>query len=167
MKIRDLLDRDLTALDADCTVAQAEEVFYQHHTTGLPVVDSMTKVIGFLSEKDILKAALPEYFSTRHFAFSASFLPDYGQLQRHLQKIRDLKVVNFMQSKVISFKEDDSDFYAASELIRLGLKLAPVVDGEDFLKGIISRSQLIRSILSKEEQQRENLPTQGESGKKS
>lgn len=62
MRIGELMDRDLTALFPDTTIAEAVEVLSTHRVSGLPVADQEGHLVGFISEKDIIRAALPGYF---------------------------------------------------------------------------------------------------------
>ena len=61
MLVGDLMDRDLTSLGEDATLMEAIEVLSRHRIPGLPIVDTEGRVVGFLSEKDIVRAALPGY----------------------------------------------------------------------------------------------------------
>ncbi|MCF4151418.1 CBS domain-containing protein [Dethiosulfovibrio sp. F2B] len=143
MKVGELVDRDLTALSEDCPVSEAIEVLYHHNASGLPVLDEENRVIGFISEKDIIKAALPGYV---HMLHDSSFLPDYGQFSSRLRDIADDPVSKYMKENVITFNEDDSDFYVANRVIKENIKIAPVLrDGQ--LVGIVSRSHLVRHLL--------------------
>lgn len=60
MRIADVMDRDLTALTVDSTLGEAIEVLSRHGLTGVPVVDDQLRLVGFLSEQDIVRAALPD-----------------------------------------------------------------------------------------------------------
>ena len=66
MVIEELMDRDLTALTEDTSLAEAIEVLSIHRISSAPVVNLDGKVVGILSEKDIVRAALPGYFKTPH-----------------------------------------------------------------------------------------------------
>lgn len=143
MKVGELIDRDLTALSADCPISEAIEVLYHHNASGLPVLDDENRVIGFISEKDIIKAALPGYV---HMLHNSSFLPDYGQFGVRLRSIAGDPVSKYMKQNIITFNEDDSDFYVANKVIKDNIKIAPVLrDG--VLIGVVSRSHLLRHLL--------------------
>ncbi len=137
------MDRDLTALSEQATLATAIEVLARHRLTGVPVLDEEGKVVGFISEKDIVKAALPGYFE---YIQDPSFIPDFGQFQSRLKKIRNEPVSRLMHRDVVSFSEDDSDFFVAMTLIRNNLKRAPVIrDG--VLVGVVNRTDLLERIM--------------------
>ncbi|HPE91864.1 MAG TPA: CBS domain-containing protein, partial [Synergistales bacterium] len=124
MLVGDLMDRDLTAVSPETTVAEAVEIMAGHRISGVPVVDEEGKVMGFLSEKDVVRAALPGYFDLLQ---DSSFLPDYGQFRKRLQRVSLERVDKYMKSDVIVFEEQDTDLHAAMALISRNLKRAPVV----------------------------------------
>lgn len=143
MRIGDVMDRDLTALTSETTVAEAIEILSRHRVTGAPVVDEEGLVVGFLSEKDIVKAALPGYFE---YIQDPSFIPDFGQLRSRLRKISRDRVERFMVKEVLSFQEDDSDFFVAMTLIRNNLKRAPILR-EGVLVGVVNRADILEHIM--------------------
>ena len=147
MRICEVMDRDLTALSPDTSLSEAIEVLTRHRDSGIPVVDPSGRVQGFVSEKDIMKAALPGYFD---YLQDPSFIPDYGQFQKRLKKIGKDPISKVMAKDVVSFSEEDSDFYVAITLIRNHLKRAPVVrDG--ILVGVVNRADLLERIMMEEE----------------
>jgi CBS domain-containing protein len=143
MLVEEIMDRDLTAVSPDTTVAEAVEILSAQRISGVPVVDDEGRVIGFLSEKDIVKAALPGYFDLLQ---DSSFLPDYGQFTRRLRTVSLDCVDKYMKKDVIVFDEKDTDLHVAMVLITKNLKRAPVVrDG--LFAGVISRADLLDHIL--------------------
>lgn len=143
MKVADIMDRDLTSILESCPVEQAIRILHVHRMSGLPVVDEENHVTGFISEKDIVKAALPKYMN---MLSDSSFLPDYGQFRKHLLDISNEPVSRFMVTDVITFNEDDSDFNVATIVLKNNIKLAPVLrDG--MMVGIISRTHLLEHML--------------------
>ena len=143
MKIGELMDRDLTALHEENTVAEAIETLLRHHMTGLPVLDDDCHVLGFVSEEDVIKSALPDYVSKLP---SSAFLPDYGQFSVRLAAVGAKPVKDIMHRGCIAFDVDDADFVVAAEMIRRHIKVAPVLK-DGVMEGYISRAYLIRSMI--------------------
>lgn len=153
MKVGEIIDRDLSSLSADCPVSEAIEVLYHHNASGLPVLNDENRVIGFISEKDIIKAALPGY---AHMLQDSSFLPDYGQFSVRLRAIANDPISKYMKVNITSFDEEDSDFYVANKVIKDNIKIAPVLrDG--VLIGVVSRSHLLRHLLLHPERVEQSL----------
>ena len=144
MRIGDVMDRDLTAIAPDSPVSEAIEVLSRHRLTGIPVVDEEGHVLGFISEKDIIKAALPGYFE---YLQDSSFIPDFDQFQTRLRRISREPVQRFMVKKVATLKEEDSDFGVAMTLIQQNIKRAPVLR-EGILVGVANRADLLERLMA-------------------
>ncbi|MDI3473187.1 MAG: hypothetical protein PWQ48_1468 [Thermotogaceae bacterium] len=150
MKVRDLMIRDITAVFADQKVEDVIKICSKQFFTGLPVVDEEMKVIGFISESDIISGAVPSYYSMLQ---SASFIPDTNQFKGNLERIKDKPVSEFMTKPRI-VKESDSAIYAADLLIRNGWRMLCVVDDEEKLVGLVTRMQLLWGIIRNKNSER-------------
>jgi CBS domain-containing protein len=139
MKVKEAMIRDVSAIFEDETIEDFIVFCLRQNKSGLPVVDQEFKVVGFLSESDVIKSALPSYFSLLQ---SASFIPDTHQFVIRLGKIKDDHVSQHMVKPPVLIKPD-TVIYAADLLIKNGLKIMPVVDDEGKLVGIVNRIYLI------------------------
>lgn len=144
MKVRDIMTRDLTAVEKDIPVRELIFILNNAEMPNVPVVDEDGKLTGFVSEKDLIRAALPGYFEMLH---STSFIPDMNQLSRKLTQIADEPIEKFIQTTVMSVTEDDDDLQAADLIIRKGVKNVPVVDADGRLVGRVRRIDLLRHFL--------------------
>jgi len=144
MKVREIMTRDLTAVEKDVPVRELIFILENAEMPNMPVVEDDGKLIGFISEKDLIRAALPGYFEMLH---SASFIPDMNQLWSKLMKIADDPIEKYMRRDVHYVMEDDDDLRAADLVIRQGVKNLPVVDAEGHLVGRVRRIDLLRHFL--------------------
>lgn len=144
MKVRDIMTKDLTAVEKDIHVRELIFILNNADMPNLPVVDEDGKLTGVISEKDLIRAALPGYFEMLH---STSFIPDMNQLSRKLTQIADESIEKFIQTAVMSVTEDDDDLQAADLIIRKGVKNVPVVDADGRLVGRVRRIDLLRHLL--------------------
>jgi len=142
MKVSEAMIRDVSTIFEDETIEDFIIFCLRQNKSGLPVVDEEFRVVGFLSESDIIKSALPSYFSLLQ---SASFIPDTHQFVIRLGKIKDDQVSQHMVKPPVLIKPDDTVIYAADLLIKNGLKIIPVVNDEGKLMGIINRIYLIHA----------------------
>jgi len=144
MKVRDIMTKDLTAIESDIPVRELIFILKNAEMPNMPVVDEEGKLIGFISEKDLIRAALPGYFELLH---SASFIPDMNQLSKKLTQIADDPIEKYMRREVHFVSEDEDDLRAADMVIRRGVKNLPVVNGEGRLVGRVRRIDLLRHFL--------------------
>jgi CBS domain-containing protein len=144
VKVREIMTKDLTAVEKDIPVRELIFILNNADMPNMPVVDEEGRLTGFISEKDLIRAALPGYFEMLH---STSFIPDMNQLARKLSQIADQPIERFIRTTVMSVSEDDDDLQAADLIIRKGVKNVPVVDQEGRLVGRVRRIDLLRHFL--------------------
>ncbi len=144
MRVSEIMTKDLTAVEKDIPVRELVFILNSAEMPNMPVVDDDGVLIGVISEKDLIKAALPGYFEMLH---STSFIPDLNQLSNKLAKIAQDPIEKYMKRDVIAISIDDDDLQAADLLIRKNLKSVPVVDKEGRLVGVVRRIDLLRHLL--------------------
>jgi len=144
VKVREIMTKDLTAVEKDIPVRELIFILNNAEMANVPVVDEEGRLTGFISEKDLIRAALPGYFEMLH---STSFIPDMNQLAKKLAQIADEPIERFTRTSVMSVTEDDDDLQAADLIIRKGVKNVPVVDGDGRLVGRVRRIDLLRHFL--------------------
>ncbi len=144
MRVSEIMTKDLTAVEKDIPVRELIFILNSAEMPDMPVVDDNGVLIGVISEKDLIKAALPGYFEMLH---STSFIPDLNQLSKKLAKIANDPIEKYMKRDVISISLDDDDLQAADLLIRKNLKSLPVVDKDGRLAGVVRRIDLLRNLL--------------------
>jgi predicted transcriptional regulator len=106
-------------------------------------VNSFGEYIGCISEKDILKAAVPEYMKS---IYNTSFMADFGHIINHLSGILDEQAVKFIDKKYPTLKPGDTLSYAADLLYRTDRIILPVVEG-NVLLGWVSRIDILSAAL--------------------
>ena len=140
VKAREFMRRDLTSVDLDTTVSHVIYLLHESGLASLPVLDEEGRVVGVISERDLIRAALPGYVDMLQ---SVAFLPSLNQLSRRLREIGDKPVAEFMSTEVIAARPDDNDLYLADLMIRKGLKQIPVLDDHKRLVGVVRRIDLL------------------------
>jgi CBS domain-containing protein len=146
MKVREILTKDLTSCEKDVSVRELIFILDSARIPNIPVVDGEEKVIGYISEKDIIKAGLPSYYEMLHTT-SFIFIPDLNQLSKKIMQIADDPIEKYMQHDAIVITEDDDTLQVADLIIRREVKNVPVVDSEGRLVGKVRRIDLLRYLL--------------------
>jgi len=144
MKVSQLMVKDLTSVEADDTIRSLVETLETSETSSVPVTDAESRLVGIISERDVLAAAVPKYMELLH---SASFMPNIDQLTAGLNRIADDSVKRYMNQKVVSTSADSYDLQAADLMLRNKLRLLPVVDEDGVLVGIVRRVDLFKHVL--------------------
>lgn len=141
MKVHEIMTRDLTSVESDVTIRELIFILDNARMPNIPVVNDANQLIGIISEKDLIRAALPGYFDMLH---SASFIPDLNQMAKRLGSIIDDPAEKHMQRSVLHVLADDDVLQAADLIIRKDISNIPVVDGEGQLVGRVKRIDLLK-----------------------
>lgn len=144
MRVCELMLRDLTSVDPDDSIRTLVETLEVSETSSVPVTDNDDRLVGVVSERDVLAAAVPRYMELLH---SASFMPNLDQLAAGLNRIADDPVKVHMSCKAISVRADADDLQAADLMLRHKLRLLPVVDADGRLVGVVRRLDLFKHML--------------------
>ncbi|HVM24088.1 MAG TPA: CBS domain-containing protein [Candidatus Limnocylindrales bacterium] len=59
LRVEDLMTIDPVTVSADATIEEAEELLRRNRITGLPVVDVSGRLVGVISQTDLLYLAMP------------------------------------------------------------------------------------------------------------
>ena len=123
LDVRDYMATELVTLEPEQELLAAANMLIEHDISGAPVVDGDGRMVGILTERDCLQAALQaEYYGTR------------GGLVRE-----------FMSVDVESVAPNESILTVASMFVKGSYNRYPVVD-DGRLVGQISRLDVMRAL---------------------
>ena len=137
--VSDVMTRRVVAASPETTFKEAVRLLERHRVSGLPVVDRSGKLVGIVSEADLLNKAEkrePDAYvleSRRH------------RLDR--SRAAALDVASAMTREVASVRPESPIAHAAREMHTRGFKRLPVVDADGRLVGIVSRGDLLKVFL--------------------
>lgn len=129
LKAGDVMQTGLITVCDDSTVQNVIEKLAQKAITGLPVVDRRNKLLGVVSEKDILTMALR--------ILTGTFDP--------AEKNRPVKEV--MTSDVVTFNPEDDLADVCRCFINHPFRRVLVVQNEK-LVGLITRKDMVNNVLA-------------------
>ena len=143
------MHRNTSSVLPDCSLKEVIKIMALQRINGIPVVDENQRVIGFISQHDIIKTLLPDYLTV---ISSNIFLTEFIRLSKKLKECADLKIAQFMNKEVITVNEDDNEVMAADLLIRYRIHHLPVLRN-GYLVGMVTMRDLLKAILEQEEVQ--------------
>ena len=143
MQIRDVMDRDLTSISPDTPLLEALAMLAAHNTTGLPVLADDAMVVGFLSEKDILRAAIPGYLGYMDDSFT---MPDISKIKKRVNTVGRDPARDYMTKDPIIFDEEETLSNAIVVMFKKDVRRVPVVKNGS-LVGIVNREEILRGFV--------------------
>jgi CBS domain-containing protein len=142
------MSRDVLTVTKDTTIQEVAAILTGHKISGLPVVDSDGRVVGIVSEGDLIyqdkKLHTPAFLE---ILGGVIYLEDPKRVGQELMKMTAAKVVEIMTAKVYTVREDTTVSDIATLMIDRQVNRVPVLDGDGRLVGIVSRQDLIKSLL--------------------
>lgn len=143
MKIRDLATPRAITIGPDTSVWHAAKIMLKHGVSGLPVVDDDMKIVGMLTEGDLMRRSELGFHTIQDSGSSGTGVGEARDyVRRHSWKAGDV-----MSRNVVVVEENDSIGKAARLMAEHNVKRLPVVR-EGKLAGMISRSDLLRVVAS-------------------
>jgi CBS domain-containing protein len=129
----------------DDTVAHAARRIAEMGS-GLPVVDDARRLVGYLGERDLLRAITPGYL--RELRDTDFFTRDLSALARCVAKAAPTSVSEHMSPKPAFVDIDDSETHAAELFIHGAVRSLAVVEGDGEVIGILRLGDLIRDLIA-------------------
>jgi len=133
----------VVAVGQDAGFKQIVETLYEWKVSALPVLEGDARVIGLVSEADLLPKE--EYRDGEPARYDGV---------RHLDEANKAAAATarqLMTSPAICVHPDSTVAQAARIMARRHVKRLPVTDAEGRLRGIVSRSDLLREFLRADE----------------
>ncbi|CAB3798931.1 Inosine-5'-monophosphate dehydrogenase [Paraburkholderia caffeinitolerans] len=144
MQASDIMTTDVVSVVSTATVFEAAELMAKHHISGLPVVDEAGKIVGLVSEGDLLHRVETGTGKPQR-SWLAEFLYSTRKLAAEYLKEHAVKVSDIMTENVISVLPVTPLADVADLLERHHIKRVPVVANGKVL-GIVSRSNLVAAL---------------------
>jgi len=153
MKIDSVMTKDVVTLLQEDTIRSASLKMAEKNISGAPVLNGDGKLIGMLSEADVLRS-LKTTTKTLQMVFPSlssigvSFreqLTEKEALEAY-QDVENMTVKELMTLDVVTVSSDDELRDAISQMVAKGINRLPVVDKMGKVVGIITRGDILRGI---------------------
>lgn len=125
-KIKQFMDQVVPVLKPGMRVTEAVDFLLRHRVTGAPVVDRKGKIIGVITETDLLKIISEGVGG---------------------EPPTDAKVADFMTTEVVTVGPETDIYFVAGVFLANRFRRLPVVDNGK-LVGAITRFDMLRVIQS-------------------
>lgn len=139
MKAKDIMIKDVISLNENASVKTLLEVLMKHKIGGLPLVDQDNKLLGIISDGDVLRYLNPK-------AFISYYVTYVEELDETLKSKSESPAKAIMTKKVIFVREEDELEDILKLLATHHFKKIPVINDNREVVGVISRGDMIRKL---------------------
>ena len=154
-KVRDIMTTQVETLSPTDTIRDATIKLAIENISGAPVVDENYRMIGILSENDILDLIVKydkKYGgngdSTRMLSFYMDSNIDDPVAEAAAKEFSNTKVSDIMTRTVLSTSPDASIMDLLKSMIAMDINRVPVLE-KGVLIGVVTRSDIMFSIYKK------------------
>src|SRR5437870_2676179 len=151
VKIRSVMSTHVVTVTPETTLKDAASRLARYGISGLPVVDDTGRLVGVLSEADILAK---EAGSSPRDGMLAWLIED--KRPRHLDA---RTVADAMTSPALTIGPERTAREAAARMLADHVNRLPVTEGET-LVGIVSRADLVRAFARSDSEIRQEINTE-------
>ncbi len=120
--VKSIMDKKVVYANVNSTLKEVSKLLIDNTLSGMPVIDDKGELVGFVSERDIIKAISVEKFEQK-------------------------KAKDIMTKGVISISEDTSCEEASQIFSKYPFRYIPICKNKKIV-GIISRKNVIEKLMS-------------------
>lgn len=159
ISVQEAMQKEVITLRRVEKIEEAAKILRAKKISGAPVVDENNKMIGMVSESDIMR--LLEFHSPNLNLILPSPLDlielpirmksEYDEISAGLKKASVVMVHEIMTKKLITISPEKSISDAAEQMDMHKVKRLPVLDEKGNLIGIITRGDIIGALVKSNE----------------
>jgi len=122
LKAKDLMTKEVITVNEKMSVVDLAKILCENKISGVPVVDKDKKLVGVVTEKDLI-----------NIIFSGN--------------VRNTKVGDIMSRNIIKFTPDTDIDKIALAISEKNVRRVIIVDDKDKVVGIVSRRDIIKMLI--------------------
>ncbi len=145
MKARDIMTSPVITVSPRTEVQKVAELFLEKRISGAPVLDEEGKLVGVVSEGDLLQRS--EAGTGRRRSWWLSLLASKQSLASEYVREHGRHVADIMSRRLITASPETPVREIARLLEKHGIKRVPIVENGEVV-GLVSRANLIQAIAS-------------------
>jgi len=140
---RDIMRRPVISVRRESTLKEVANLMYKHRISGMPVVDEQNRVVGEISERELLAAALPDY-ENRTGSNPAPVGPD--PFEALMKRENEITAGDLMTQPEVMVDEDKGVIDLAAIMLQQNIRRVMVASGGE-LVGLIMRSDIVSRVI--------------------
>lgn len=145
-KVQEIMTKHVVLIDPDMSVKEVADLFLKNSINGAPVVDAEGKVIGIITDSDLVMQDVKLHFPTAIQLLSGTILlGSEKKFEEQFNKAVGAKARDVMTRNVFTVHADDNLEDVATLMSDKDVGRVPVVE-DDKVVGIITKKDIIKTI---------------------
>ena len=143
---REIMTRNVVTVKKDQPISDLSKLFIENHFNGVPVLDDAGKVIGVVTQSNLIEQNKNLHIPTVIALFDAVlFLESEKKFESDLKKLTGSKIEDIYQNKPITVSPDTDLSEITTLMAEKDVHTLPVLKS-DKLVGIIGKKDVIRAM---------------------
>lgn len=148
LKVADVMTTAVKTVTKETSIRELAELFATHRISTAPVVDDSGRLVGVVTETDLIEQDRNLHIPTVISLFDwVIYLESEKQFEKELKKVTGQTVGDIFSAECTTVSPGTPVSEVADIMSREKIHAIPVVDG-DQLVGIVARIDLIRSMIT-------------------
>jgi CBS domain-containing protein len=145
--IADIMITDVYTVGPEATLHDLVGLFSKYRISGAPVVDEEGRLLGIVTEGDIIVEDADIHFPHYFQIFDAIiYLGSMKKYEERVKKAVGVYVKDVMTTDVLTVQPNDRVRVAATIMAKHRIDRVPVVDDDGKLVGLVGRHEIIASL---------------------
>ena len=149
LTVKDIMVTDVVSVGPETSLIEAAKTLAERHFDGLPVVDGKNKLIGILTEYDLVSKGSALHLPTFQFILQNLKIlhEDRAKFEEEVKDISGLKVKDVMNTEPLTVREDTT-FEEIAKTFRDHHRVnpIPVVTPDNQVIGVVSRFDILKPL---------------------
>jgi CBS domain-containing protein len=149
--VADIMTRDPITVGIDTSLGDVIKILAERRISGLPVIDSTGKLVGIVSETDLMwresGATPPPYIMLLD---SVIYLENPGRYERELHKVLGQTAGEVMSKNPITIAPEKPLREAAHLMHERNVHRLPVLDTQGSVIGVLTRGDIVRAMAAEQ-----------------
>ena len=146
LTVKEIMTREVCTVHEETDLKELAALFVEHNYKTLPVVDSAGKLVGVVSQTDLIEQDKPLHIPTVISLFDwVIYLESPKVFSDEVRKVSARKVGEICARDVVTCTPETTLEELATLMVEHKIHLLPVLEGEQ-LVGVVARFDIIRSM---------------------
>ncbi len=143
---KEIMTPEVITVTKTTSIKNLSDLFIKHRVNGFPVLDEDNKLIGIVTEKNLIEQNKNLHIPTVIALFDAVIYLESGKkFEAEVKRFNATQVKDIYTSNVVTVSSDTSIHEIASMMAEKSVHSIPVVDGKNIL-GIIGKLDIIKGL---------------------
>ena len=139
----DIMRTDVVTVRPDTTLVEIVDILFRNRVSGVVVIGEDGRVVGEVSEGEVIRAGLLDYASIMG---NLAILSQVEPFEELLKRGEEIKAGDIMKRQMVTVNEQSPIVEVAAKMVNMNVRRTPVVRAGR-LVGLIARQDIIRKVI--------------------